>query len=116
MIGVNGPGTKHFEKQISIPQGSSQVRVQHFTLSRVIAGPILTVLGVPFLATGLNYLYYYKNGYSDENGIVGAVLGLHGLTFTVAGLVQLGTIRTNKAEVRSLTPAPIPQPYDYPSE
>jgi hypothetical protein len=114
LIGVNGPGSKHFEKQIVVPQGPSQVTVQHFTLSRVIAGPILTVLGIPFLAAGANFLYYYGNGYGQDNGVAAAVLGIHGLAFTISGLVQLGTIKTNRAEVRRMSPSSLPQSYEYP--
>lgn len=118
MIGVTGPGSKHFEREIIVPSGASQVSVQHFTLSRVIAGPILTAIGLPLLAVGSYYMYWYGRGYSEANAYLGGVTGAHGLAFTIAGLVQLGSIKTTRVDLRPLvpvmTPAPNPQSEDYP--
>ena len=118
MMSVTGPGSKHFERELIVPPGPSQVSVQHFTLSRAIAGPILTAIGLPLLAVGSYYMYWYGQGYSEANAYVGGVAGAHGLAFTIAGLVQLGSIKTTRVDLRPLVPvmttAPNPQSDDYP--
>ena len=118
MMSVTGPGSKHFERELIVPPGPSQVSVQHFTLSRAIAGPILTAIGLPLLAVGSYYMYWYGQGYPEANAYIGGVAGAHGLAFTIAGLVQLGSIKTTRVDLRPLvpvmTPAPNPQPEEYP--
>lgn len=101
-ITVAGPGSKIFTKEITIPNVASQVVVQHFTLSRVIAGPILTVLGIGF-AGGAAY-FFVKEPFQQPSidYTLGSLLAIHATVFTIVGLVQLGTIKTNRASVIGL--------------
>lgn len=103
VIDVRGPASKNFRREIVIPSGPAQVTVQHFTLSRVIAGTILTVIGLPLAAMG-GWLLTNPGGsdFFNEEMITGGVIGAHGLAFTIAGITQLATIRRNKADVVSL--------------
>lgn len=89
-----------------MPRGPSQVTVQHFTKSRAIAGTVLLVLGLPLAALGgwalASDLGRDDAGAADYTGA--GVFLAHGFAFTVAGLVELATIRTNRADVVSLAP------------
>jgi hypothetical protein len=104
-LSVRGPADKAFTKQIEIPSGPSQITVQHFTKSKVIAGSILLGLGVPLLLGTSAYLLDLTHQQGSNNGLAllaGGALGAHGLAFTIAGIEQLATMRTNRIDVVSL--------------
>lgn len=105
---VSGPGSKQFWQQITILNAPTQITVQHYTKSRAIAGSILLILGLPmaavggiFLANGLgNNTVNLAPGLSTTADLaIGGVLAGHGLIFTIAGLVELGTIKYNTIKV-----------------
>lgn len=102
-ISVSGPGSKFFQEPINIPGVPSQIAVQHFTLSRVISGPILLTLGIGALALGGIWMnsalsYSYSNSATLS---LASVTVLHGIAFFTAGIGELARIKTNRADVRS---------------
>lgn len=102
-ISVSGPGTKFFRESIVIPNIPTQIAVQHFTLSRVISGPILLTFGLAALAGGglwLSSSLYSSFSSSLEVGTAGFTV-LNGIAFFAAGIGELARIKGNRAEVRS---------------
>lgn len=108
-VTVTGPGSKQFSKEILLPATSAQVRVQHFTLSRAIAGPILFVLGTGFLAGGGIGLASAFNRGTGNDTLDATLFGLsvplllHGVVFFFTGIGQMATIKRNSIEIRPLS-------------
>lgn len=102
-VAVAGPRT--FNKELILPAGPSRVTVQHLTLSRVIAGSILTGLSIPFLTAGSEFVIWGEDDdiLWDDATVVGSLLVAHGIAFFVAGVVELALIKTNKL---ALVPMP----------
>lgn len=102
-VAVAGP--RAFNKELVLPAGPSRVTVQQLTLSRVIAGSILTGLSIPFLTVGSEFLVWSGSSYdgSTLDSAVGSVLVIHGVAFFIAGIVELALIKTNKL---TLIPTP----------
>ncbi len=102
---VTGPGSKQFEQEVMLPAGPSRVRVQHFTLSRTIAGPILIALSAPFVAGGTLLLTDSRS--LSSGAIFGATpLLLHGVVFFFTGLGQLASIKRNHIDIQSIGGTP----------
>lgn len=99
-VTVMGPGTKRFQRSAIFPTGPSQLQVQHFTLSRAIAGPILLALSAPFLAGGALTLKGASDHQIDPAAIAGSsTLFLHGAVFFLTGIGQLAAIKRNSISV-----------------
>lgn len=102
-ISISGPGDKYFQDGITIPNSSTQIAVQHFTLSRAISGPILLTLGAGALAGGALWLSRGSIpilSSSLDTGLAVFTLA-HGVAFVAAGIGELARIKRNRVEVRS---------------
>jgi TolA-binding protein len=95
-VTVTGPGTKQFQRNVLFPNGPSQIHVQHFTLSRAIAGSVLLALSVPFWVEGVLLLV-------KSDLIFAGVLTLHGAVFSGVGIGQLASIKRNSVEIQPLS-------------
>lgn len=111
-VTVSGPGSKQFQRQVSLPGVPFKMTVQHFTLSRAIAGPILILLSGAFLGGALPL--HFSGGGSSGGAIAGAIpLYLHAGVFFFVGLGQLAAIKRNSIDVQPLAgslasrPAPL---------
>ena len=101
LVTVSGPGSKQFEKEVTLPPAPSRLQVQHFTLSRAIAGPILLALSSGFLAGGVLLLTFDRS--LSSGSIFGATpLLLHGTVFFFTGIGQLASIKRNSVNVLPL--------------
>lgn len=114
-VTVSGPGSKQFQQSLAFPGVPFKMTVQHFTLSRAIAGPILIALSGVFLAGGvlINVAGRGSSAGSDAGAIAGAVpLYLHGAVFFFVGLGQLAAIKRNSIDIQPLagTQAARPSP------
>lgn len=103
-VTVSGPGGKQFQRQVSLPSVPFKMTVQHFTLSRAIAGPILILLSGAFLggAIPLTFVHDYP-GRVSSGALAGAIpLYLHAGVFFFVGLGQLAAIRRNSIDIQPL--------------
>jgi hypothetical protein len=82
------------------------VTVQHFTRGKVAAGTIFLLIGLPAAGVGAWAVATVAGQPSTTIGeYVGTgFLAASGLTFTLAGLVELATSRRNHVDVVSLAP------------
>lgn len=106
LVTVSGPGGRSFQRTVSLPRTPFKMSVQHFVLSRAIAGPILIALGGLFLGGGLAiHLAGSSSSASDDNAVAfaGAMpLYLHAGAFLVTGVAQLFTIGRNSIDIQPL--------------
>lgn len=124
---VLGPGRKRFSTELVLPEQMTQVRVQHFTLNRVIAGSVLLALGLALTASSSIGLATSVTGWGRENvpepllskrrdprdayfdvplfslSTVGLI---HGATFLFTGIGLLGAIRLNGASTEPILGMP----------
>lgn len=107
-ISVAGPGSKLLQQALMMPSGPSQLRLQHFTMGRAISGTILLVLGIPALGAGgwlvdrgLTEFWQGSPDFPIPLGVGSFVLA-HGVVFTLVGIIQLATIKTNSVRLISL--------------
>jgi hypothetical protein len=110
-VTVSGPGDKQFQRPVSLPGVPFKMTVQHFTLSRAIAGPILILLSGAFLG-GAMPLSFSRD--SSGGAIGGAIpLYLHAGVFFFVGLGQLAAIKRSSIDIQPLAgtlasrPAPL---------
>jgi hypothetical protein len=100
-VTVSGPGEKQFQRQVSLPGVPFKMTVQHFTLSRAIAGPILLLLSGAFLGGALPLTL--TGGSSSGGALGGAIpLYLHAGVFFFVGLGQLAAIKRNSIDIQPL--------------
>lgn len=110
-VSVSGPGSNVFHESVQIPTVPSQVTVQHFTTGRLVGGIVVAVLGLPLIAVGTIYLAnplslpreVLPETRDQANAIGGALLGAGG-ALTLAGIITAAFTKTNRAEVRALSP------------
>lgn len=106
LVTVTGPGTKQFRREVVFPSGPSTMAVQHLTLSRAIAGPLLVTLSIPFLVGGSLTLGSISRS-SDLFSTVGlSSLGgfqlLHAAVFFFTGIGQMAAIKRSRIELQPL--------------
>ena len=99
-VTVNGPGSKQFQKEVVLPNSPSRMEVQHFTLSRAIAGPILFTLGAGMLGGGVAFLT--GDGARSGGIIASPFMLVHGAVFFFVGLGQMAAIKRNSINVQPI--------------
>lgn len=124
---VLGPGRKRFSTELVLPEQMTQVRVQHFTLNRVIAGSVLLTLGLALTVSGsiglatsvtgwgrenvpeplLSKLRDPRDAYFDVPLFSLSTVGLiHGGVFLFTGIGLLGAMRMNGVSTEPILGAP----------
>ena len=102
MISVAGPGSKFFRSEITIPDTPAQVKVQHFTLGKSIAGAICLAYGIPSLIiSSIAANERVNDGRSLEAFAFGS-LAFSGAASAFSALITLATIKLNRASVERM--------------
>lgn len=104
MVTVSGPGNKQFQQGLALPGVPFKMTVQHFTLSRVIAGPLLILLSGAFLGGAIPLsITPFRNASDREAAIAGSIpLYVHAGVFFFVGIGQLAAIKRNSIDIQPL--------------
>lgn len=100
VVTVSGPGSKQFQKEVTLPSSPAQMQVQHLTLSRAIAGPILFVLGAGLIGGGSAFLSDY--GVRSGGIIASPIMLLHGAVFFFVGLGEMAAIKRSSIRIQPI--------------
>lgn len=116
---VTGPGSSRFESELVLPELPAEIRVQHFTSSRLIAGSILTALGLALSISSSIGMTSYATGWRIQDvpeSLLGGTrfpllllssLGLaHGAVCLFTGVGLLAATRRSSVSTKPITGIP----------